>query len=695
MKTALAIFFVSFALYLHTAGPGLVPFRDAGEMASTVHTLGILHPPSYPAYTLIGHGFDQLPLGNPAYRLNVLSGLMLSLAWVFLYFAMAALGGSLPALAAVVLGAVSYQFWVHALVTEMYTLNILLLAMIVWALVREHWVLAAALFGVGLANRLDLVLCAPALLFFLQPAYEKNKLSVSIGVRCAAAGLGGLLIYAYLPFRALQQPLFNWNNPSTLDAFWGTLTRRGYGSGLDILSQSYRAGENFISELSLYGRHLIVDFAGVGVLLAIAGFVYLWKEKRFAFYATALGFAVTGPLFIYLGNLPPNPHAVAIMESGYLMPDVFFLIAVAAGVALLLRKSWGTIVIGLVAVAAVAQAAFLYPDVNHRDNYVAIDFMRHARQTLPPRAMVIARSDVPLFTLFYGRWVESTRTDWIPLALALTNSPWYVAQVHHQASDLWMGPLHTLQDWETFAHLNPSRPIYGTFDAEWPSVDIVHASGRGLLLGWNETGVTPPYLEDLYSYRGRYRYDAYRDFFTPELIEEYAKAWFEAGRKAERDKNLPAAEDDYRRALCVKPTFAYASLQLGFLEATQEHWPEADRWYAWAVDSFAGMVKETRDWKTLPEPRHAIELDFAQALVHRGVSQERLGHPDVSESLYNQALAIDPANADALYDRAVLYWGKNWQRVVTDLETMARVAPQDARWKTYLPPAMQKLRTNR
>ena len=88
MKTALSLFFLSFALYLHTAGPGLVPFRDAGEMATTVYSLGILHPPGYPSYTLIGHLFDQVPLGNPAYRLNVFSGLMLSFTWVVFYLFM-------------------------------------------------------------------------------------------------------------------------------------------------------------------------------------------------------------------------------------------------------------------------------------------------------------------------------------------------------------------------------------------------------------------------------------------------------------------------------------------------------------------------------------------------------------------------------------------------------------------------------
>src|SRR6185295_2563958 len=73
MKTALALFFGFFALYVHSMAPGLAPYRDTGEMVVSAGTLGVSHPPSYPLYILLGRAFENLPLAEPAYRLSLLS----------------------------------------------------------------------------------------------------------------------------------------------------------------------------------------------------------------------------------------------------------------------------------------------------------------------------------------------------------------------------------------------------------------------------------------------------------------------------------------------------------------------------------------------------------------------------------------------------------------------------------------------
>src|SRR6266480_602240 len=109
------LFLGIFGLYLHTAGPSLVPYRDTGEIATSVSRLGILHPPGYPMYTLMGRLFSQIPLANPAYRLNVFSALALAAAWGVLFLLWADLWGPLIAVITVLLGAVSYQYWLHAL----------------------------------------------------------------------------------------------------------------------------------------------------------------------------------------------------------------------------------------------------------------------------------------------------------------------------------------------------------------------------------------------------------------------------------------------------------------------------------------------------------------------------------------------------------------------------------------------------
>jgi hypothetical protein len=66
-------------LYTITCSP-TVNFTDSGELITVAWTGGIAHPPGYPLYTMLGSVFIHLPLGNPAWRMNILSALFAALA---------------------------------------------------------------------------------------------------------------------------------------------------------------------------------------------------------------------------------------------------------------------------------------------------------------------------------------------------------------------------------------------------------------------------------------------------------------------------------------------------------------------------------------------------------------------------------------------------------------------------------------
>ena len=67
------VFAALFALYLASSYPALAP-RDAADLASAALTLGVAHPPGYPLYGCLGKLWMLLlPLGDPAWRLNLLS----------------------------------------------------------------------------------------------------------------------------------------------------------------------------------------------------------------------------------------------------------------------------------------------------------------------------------------------------------------------------------------------------------------------------------------------------------------------------------------------------------------------------------------------------------------------------------------------------------------------------------------------
>ena len=75
---------LAFILYWFTLAP-TVMWYDMGEFALGSHVLGIGHNPGYPLYMILGKLFTILPIGDVAYRVNLMSAAWGS-ATVFLLF---------------------------------------------------------------------------------------------------------------------------------------------------------------------------------------------------------------------------------------------------------------------------------------------------------------------------------------------------------------------------------------------------------------------------------------------------------------------------------------------------------------------------------------------------------------------------------------------------------------------------------
>ena len=75
--TAVAVALVVATFCAAALLPGL-GFWDTGEFQTVGPVLGTAHPPGYPAYTVLGWIASVVlqPLGDPAYRMNLLSALL-------------------------------------------------------------------------------------------------------------------------------------------------------------------------------------------------------------------------------------------------------------------------------------------------------------------------------------------------------------------------------------------------------------------------------------------------------------------------------------------------------------------------------------------------------------------------------------------------------------------------------------------
>ncbi|HJQ13999.1 MAG TPA: DUF2723 domain-containing protein, partial [Anaerolineales bacterium] len=145
------------ALYIRTLAPSLL-WGDSAEFQTLSYTLGMTHPSGYMTQIMLGKLFTYIPVGNIAYRVNLLSAFFGALAVAETYWIVRLLGGwKVAALSASILLALTEGFWWRALLAESYAPAAGMLAMI-WLLVLlwRHTGQWGFLFLAGIAGGLSL-----------------------------------------------------------------------------------------------------------------------------------------------------------------------------------------------------------------------------------------------------------------------------------------------------------------------------------------------------------------------------------------------------------------------------------------------------------------------------------------------------------------------------------------------------------
>ncbi len=170
---AWAAFGLPLALYLATAPPTFYGL-DSAELATAVATRGIVRATGYPLYLLVGQAWLALlpPIGDVGFRLNLLSAVAAALAIFFSDRILRRLGASLwPRVGALGLLACTPAFWSMAIVAEVYTLHVALMAATLLLLMRwaeaptfARLLAPALLAGLSLGNHASTILLLPGYL---------------------------------------------------------------------------------------------------------------------------------------------------------------------------------------------------------------------------------------------------------------------------------------------------------------------------------------------------------------------------------------------------------------------------------------------------------------------------------------------------------------------------------------------------
>ncbi|MCB4790548.1 MAG: DUF2723 domain-containing protein [Elusimicrobia bacterium] len=711
------IFLFSFILYLFTLFPGVAPYRDTGEMTSVAFTLGIAHPPGYPFYALLSKLFlIILPWGNVGYKLNVLSALAGALTVFMIYKILLhfKMNGFLASVLSF-LFATSYLQWYLSLVSEMYTLNTFFGAVVLYIICKAYpsvdipeknkgfgkqVFLLAFVFGLGLGNRMDLVLLAAGLSWIF---YVKRKqLSLSTLFTLTILFCIGFSVFLFLPVRSQAGALLDWNHPADLSRFWGSLTRKTHGGTLDLLSTNYASGANFKSTILFYLNHVYDGFAYLGIFIAVLGAYSLWKKDRNLAFSFLAAWSISGPLFIYMANMPPNPHALAILEAHFLLPNLIVILWIAFGLYFLYETSKDkyrkNTVLGLSLILLFVNVYGHFPQLDKRNNFVAYDYSKNVFRSSPRNAIVVAKKDVQLFALWNKQLVESQRPDLSIVSQGLSGSFWYIEAWKKIHPDIFIGPLRSQEEWRYFLENNKNE-VYFTGDAEYTRVDKYIEEPQGLVnrVAMSYSAIKGDVLLNyIYPYRGKYLYTAYREFFTPDLIDDYSKGYLFLGMYYMGLKDYDKARANFKKALMLKPLFPLALNYISFTYVDQGQFAAACEKYTEDVKQYNELIGLANEYNSLNDVKTSLYKELSEVYLSLGVCYEKTGKDDESLKAYQNAIEVYPAQARACYNKSVIYWKRgDWQKVISELEKALRIDPNYREAAYYLQLAQKNMNSTK
>ncbi|CAN5554524.1 hypothetical protein BH24ACT22_BH24ACT22_10360 [soil metagenome] len=272
-----------FVLYLRTLAPTVLYYDrplllDSAMLQAQSITLGIPGPTGEPAWVMLTHLFKYLPFGDPGYRMNLSSAVYATLAVSMVFSAGLLLSRRVIAAASAALAfGLGSIFWSQAVITEVYTLNALLImlplvSLLLWRERRKerYLLLAAFLMGLALTNHLTSALVIPIGFLFVALTDWRKLTDVGLVLKGAGLFLLGLTPYLYLPIRASMDPPMNEGDPSTWSNFWYLVKGGGHHKN------SFAFGPSEMpARLELYWGYLVGDFHLVLLAVALVGLVFL------------------------------------------------------------------------------------------------------------------------------------------------------------------------------------------------------------------------------------------------------------------------------------------------------------------------------------------------------------------------------------------------------------------------------------
>jgi len=669
------IFFTAFLVYGITSGT-TVSFGDSGEFISGGYNLNLLHPPGYPLYSITGKIFTLILPGNIAFRINMMSAFWGSLTLVFLYLIIIQLEGNIPsALAGTTSLLFANTFWHYSHYAKGYSLNLFFLSLLIFCALKykenSRWIyMWGIIFGLSCSYHYQsMIILLPAFLYIFFAT--KKPLAKEILITLALV-IPGLLLYLFLPLRALASPEFyHWGNPTTLAGFTEIVTGKIYGWH----EATSRTGlENTLKQLLMYLQFLLKEFNPLGIIAGLAGIIILaWRNFKIFIFT----------LLIYLINVLAVSYFITTQADMFLeviLPGLFLpshlILAIWTGIAAYGagEKFKKPVITYLFFLIPLISLIINYPANYERNNYMAYDFARNCLITPEENSLLITSGDNDTFPLWYCQQVEKLRPDVKLITMGLVGEKNYGEYLREVEKIPWeqefSAGLRPEDAISIFIKRNRDLKIYVTFHAaaKLPS-DLILAP-RGLLYeltepdNKNDLLICSELVERKYSLRGLTDKKVHKDFLTSSMLGPYAKAFYDIGimylNENQKDRAIKSFEFieaiDYGYRSDIKEEFqTFIDFQMAMIALEEKNWNKVLELLENKEENFKNNIdfyltrgvayRETGNYqKSLEDLSRAADMSPKSARINLELARLYYEANDIQQAIYKFTIALQLRN---------------------------------------------------
>lgn len=397
-------FLVSFSVYcstlLHETEVG-----DSAELSLQSYQLGVAHPPGYPVYIFLGNMLCKM-VANPMIATNLLSAIATSFSVGVLSLIILRLTDFLyAALLAPLVFAFSAEIWEFAVLTEVYSVNILFLSLSLFFIIqwdedktKKYLILSAIIYGISFGTYLANVLLCPAFAFLL--FYKNKKWFADIVLFGMLTAVFAVSVVSFSYFRSKAFPPMGAEYmPGSLD---GTLKYfQGYQYSTLRLHGSHFYRERISEHTWIFLRNIFF----IGVIPGVYGLISMWRQRR----ALAIFLIVLFVINIsYFTNYSVAAYYTMVNPS-YFVFCIF--IGYGAWTLCTQNQTFGKLVVPALILICIGNLVMQFSERLARSNSLRVTrFATDAFKEIPFDAVVVCEWDY-YTTLSYFQKVFGYRTD--------------------------------------------------------------------------------------------------------------------------------------------------------------------------------------------------------------------------------------------------------------------------------------------